>query len=66
MLEKHADKLTVETTKSYEQYLDKLFDACTAMMLPADKKDLGGHCFRYGALMAGEFYFGAAKAAAGE
>jgi hypothetical protein len=46
--------------------LDKIFDASTAMMLPADKSDLGGHCFRYAALMAGEFYFGAAKKASGE
>ena len=65
MLKKHADKLTEGSAPHYEACLDRIFDACTGLMLPADKKDLGGHCFRYGAVMAGEFYFDAASKASG-
>ena len=60
MMAKHNDKLTEGSIPAYDECLNKIFDACTGLMLPADKKDLGGHCFRYGALMAGEFYFAAA------
>ena len=60
--EKNEYKLTKEESKDeYRKFLHKCFDCCTSLMLPADKKDLGRHCFTYGNLMSGEFYFAAAE-----
>lgn len=39
-----------------EFYLGAVFQAATAMMLPAKKSDLGKHCFNYAKILAGEFY----------
>merc|ERR1712066_775357 len=61
---KHAEKLVPETAKFYEAFLEKNFQSALSMMLPQKKSTLGGHCFRYAGLMAGEFYFDAAKDAA--
>ena len=41
---------------NYLAYLDNLFTAALRMMLPGNKDTIGGHCFRYAALMAREFY----------
>jgi hypothetical protein len=41
---------------SYLDFLDKTYTAALRMMLPANKDTIGGHCFRYAALMAREFY----------
>ena len=60
---KHKDLLVPETKKHYQAFLDLNFQSALAMMLPEKKATLGGHCFRYAALMAGEFYFDAAKVA---
>jgi len=60
-LQKFADRLVPESQKSYEAFLEQNFQAALSMMLPAEKDSLGGHCFRYAGLMAGEFYFDAAK-----
>eukprot|EP00747_Dinoflagellata_sp_TGD_P212313 gnl/TRDRNA2_/TRDRNA2_85428_c0_seq1.p1 gnl/TRDRNA2_/TRDRNA2_85428_c0~~gnl/TRDRNA2_/TRDRNA2_85428_c0_seq1.p1 ORF type:complete len:227 (+),score=52.30 gnl/TRDRNA2_/TRDRNA2_85428_c0_seq1:54-734(+) len=55
---KHTAKLSsTETKQAYDAFLQQNFKSSLAMMLPAKKVTLGGHCFRYGALMAGEFYF---------
>ena len=64
LLDKHKDQYDDGSKAHFEKFLNATFDASTALMLPAQKADLGGHCFRYGALMAGEFYFAAAKNAA--
>lgn len=59
---------TQETfVRLYEDYLAKVFDMAWDMMLRKPHRDdyltdegegtLGGHCFRYAALLAGEFYF---------
>lgn len=40
----------------YATYLNAVFAASTAMMLPASKTDLGPHCFAYALVLAGEFY----------
>ena len=59
-LAKHASKLTPASTKVYTQFLDRLFDTGTGLMLTpgvAEKSDLGRHCFSYCNLLAGEFYF---------
>lgn len=56
-INKHGSKLT-GGRKDYERFLKQIFKSALAMMLPEEKSTLGGHCFRYGALMAGEFYFG--------
>mmetsp|Transcript_113945 Transcript_113945/g.207283 ORF Transcript_113945/g.207283 Transcript_113945/m.207283 type:complete len:229 (-) Transcript_113945:43-729(-) len=58
---KHSAKLVPQTVYVYMQFLKQNFKSCLAMMLPEAKSTLGGHCFRYGALIAGEFYFDAAK-----
>merc|ERR1712032_598105 len=63
-LKKNAKVLVPASCPAYEAFLDKDFESALAMMLPAKETTLGGHCFRYGALMAGEFYFGAAQEAA--
>jgi hypothetical protein len=47
MMAKHGNKLTVESAKTYDVFLDKCFDAGLALMHPADRKDLGKHCFAY-------------------
>lgn len=54
---KYANVLTQGTLLCYEAFLKQTFCSCLSMMLPKLKDSLGGHCFRYGALMAGEFYF---------
>eukprot|EP00931_Biecheleriopsis_adriatica_P047930 TRINITY_DN27667_c0_g1_i1.p1 TRINITY_DN27667_c0_g1~~TRINITY_DN27667_c0_g1_i1.p1 ORF type:complete len:242 (-),score=60.07 TRINITY_DN27667_c0_g1_i1:12-737(-) len=41
----------------YGVFLAAVFEASTALMLPAVKADLGKHCFGYGCLLADEFYF---------
>jgi len=58
---KFNDLLIQETAPYYQQFLEQVFNTSLTMMLPAQKDTLGGHCFRYGALLAGEFYFDAAK-----
>jgi len=64
-INKYGENLNSESKPHYENFLKQLFTTNLAMMLPAKKDTLGGHCFRYGALMAGEFYFDAAKGAGG-
>jgi len=64
-LEKYMAKLpTLGIRSSYSAYLDKVFIASRMMMLHLPSKfglgTLGGHCFRYAGLLAGEFYFGGA------
>lgn len=61
MIMKHGARLTPETQGVYEQFLEQNFRSALSMMLPEQKDTLGGHCFRYASLMAGEFYFDAAK-----
>eukprot|EP00947_MAST-08B_sp_MAST-8B-sp1_P004137 g4137.t1 len=61
LLEKHRGEYDDASKADFETFLNAAFDASTALMLPAQKTDLGGHCFRYGALMAGEFYHAQAK-----
>ena len=59
-MQEHASKLTPASTKVYTQFLDRLFDTGTGLMLTpgvAEKSDLGRHCFSYCNLLAGEFYF---------
>merc|ERR1712187_225148 len=63
-MEKHKDKLVPGSASEYKKFLEVNFKSSTNMMLPAQKDTLGGHCFRYGALMAGEFYFDQAEEAA--
>lgn len=63
-MEKNKDKLVPESAENYRKFLEQDFKSSTSMMLPSVKDTLGGHCFRYGGLMAGEFYFDAAKDAA--
>eukprot|EP00966_Prymnesium_polylepis_P237335 5489222-Prymnesium_polylepis.2 len=63
-LAKNAALLTPGSKASYEKFLNKCFDAATGLMLPAEKADLGRHCFSYAALFADEFYFAAAQNAA--
>jgi len=62
---KYNDFLVNETAPYYQAFLEQLFNTSLSMMLPEEKTTLGGHCFRYAALMAGEFYFDAAKEAMG-
>jgi hypothetical protein len=62
-LSKHASQLAPETQECFEQFLLQDFRSALAMMIPEQKETLGGHCFRYAAMMAGEFYFDAAKEA---
>ena len=55
-----AAKLTPASTASFDQFLDRTFDAGTGLMLTPgkpEKADLGRHCFSYCNLLAGEFYF---------
>jgi len=61
---KFKDRLVDGSAPQYRQFLETNFKSSCNMMLPEEKDSLGGHCFRYGALMAGEFYFDAAKDAA--
>lgn len=56
-LNKHSDKLVQETSEAYASFLVHVFRTCLCMMLPEQRETLGGHCFRYGGLLAGEFYF---------
>jgi len=62
-LDKYADRLVEETKEDYKAFLEMDFQTALNMMLPEEKTTLGGHCFRYGSLMAGEFYFDQAKQA---
>jgi hypothetical protein len=64
-LNKHAGQLEPQCQESYRTFLQSNFRSSLAMMLPDQKDTLGGHCFRYASMMAGEFYFDAANAAAG-
>jgi len=64
MVSKHAGQLVPESSANFEASLELDFKSALSMMLPAQKTTLGGHCFRYAGLMAGEFYFDAAKDAA--
>ena len=64
MLAKHGDQLTEGSAPYYTKFLHTCFEAGTGLMLPACRPDLGRHCFSYANLMAGEFYFSAAKDAA--
>lgn len=63
-LEKYAGKLIPESRHYFMLFLDQDFSVCISMMLPERKKTLGGHSFRYAALLAGEFHFEAAIDAA--
>ncbi len=60
-LKKYESRLVPETTKHFETFLKSNFQSALAMMLPHKTKTLDEHCFRYAALIAGEFYFDAAK-----
>jgi len=51
------------TSAIFKVYLNAIFDAATAMMLPQVKTDLGKHCFSYATVLAGEFYSDSGKAA---
>jgi len=62
-LNKHAAQVVPESQQNYETFLIQNFNSALAMMLPDQKTNLGGHCFRYAAVMAGEFYFDAANQA---
>mmetsp|Transcript_78579 Transcript_78579/g.139430 ORF Transcript_78579/g.139430 Transcript_78579/m.139430 type:complete len:225 (-) Transcript_78579:266-940(-) len=59
-LQKHNGKLDGATKGVYTMFLQKTFESCLKMM-GDNKTTLDGHAFRYGDLMAGEFYFAAAK-----
>jgi len=63
-LDKYAEKLIPESRQYFVSFLEQDFRLCSSMMLPQRKKSLGGHTFRYGALLAGEFHFDAAMDAA--
>lgn len=63
-LEKYKGQLSPEVVGSYKTYLEKIFMACCAMMTPVKHtrppwktRALPDHCFRYGAMLAGEFHF---------
>jgi len=56
-LEKYADKLAGASKVAFVEFLEKDFASALAMMLPRRRITIGGHCFRYAALLAGEFYF---------
>lgn len=45
-----------ETEDIFKVYLKQVFDVGLAMMKPKTKDSLGGHCFRYAALLVGEFF----------
>jgi hypothetical protein len=60
-LKKYESRLVPETKKHFETFLKSNFQSALAMMLPQKMKTLDEHCFRYAALIAGEFYFDAAK-----
>jgi len=65
MLAKHKDKLSDKSAQTYEAFLNTCFDAGLGLMLyDPSKTDLGRHCFSYANILAGEFYFAAAKDAA--
>jgi len=57
MKQKHGSKVDAAHEAAFGTYLDQAFTVGLSMMLPAEKSTLGGHCFRYAALAAGEFYF---------
>jgi len=57
MKQKHGSKVDTAHEAAFDTYLDQAFTVGLSMMLPAEKSSLGGHCFRYAALAAGEFYF---------
>lgn len=63
-LDKYKDKLSSQMGQSYKTFLEAVFKACCCMMTPVKNtrppwknRTLPDHCFRYGALMAGEFHF---------
>jgi hypothetical protein len=56
-LGKYTGNIAPENQGSFEKFLVQDFQSALAMMLPKQKTTLGGHCFRYASLMAGEFYF---------
>lgn len=64
-LNKFGPELAPESFQYFESFLVQNFQSALAMMLgtPPERTTLGGHCFRYAALMAGEFYFDAANKA---
>lgn len=45
LLAKHKDKINESSKGHYVAHLNKCFDAGLSLMLPADKNDLGFHCF---------------------
>jgi len=63
-MKKHRAQMILQTKGDFAEFLNRDFESALAMMLPEEKSSLGGHCFRYAGLMAGEFYFDAAKQAA--
>lgn len=63
-LEKYIEKLIPESRQYFMTFLDQDFSVCASMMLPERNSTIGGHQFRYGALLAGEFHFEAAIDAA--
>ena len=60
---KYKDQVTEKNEESYQAFLEKDFSSALAMMLPREETNLGGHCFRYASILAGEFYFDGAKQA---
>merc|ERR1712032_1314720 len=64
LIAKHSSQLVPESVENFKISLRKVFDAMMKMTSPREEASLDGHGFRYGALLAGEFYFDAAKDAA--
>jgi len=61
MCDKHQGSIIPQIAEQYNTFLSTTFKTASALMLPNVKTTLGGHCFKYAALMAAEFYFGAAR-----
>jgi hypothetical protein len=56
---KYESSCPAAKVEAFKTFLKRDFLSATAMMKPEAKTTLGGHCFRYAAIMAGEFYFDA-------
>merc|ERR1712196_324243 len=50
-MNKYQSKLPQDGQAPFEAFLEQNFKSSTAMMLPETKTTLGGHCFRYSAIM---------------
>merc|ERR1719464_380396 len=54
---KYEESCPFDQQEAFKKFLAQDFLAASAMMKPRVTKTIGGHCFRYAAMMAGEFYF---------